>query len=138
MESNRQAHDGEFSSITWRVVSIIFGYLNSISNVSLIFSETIIISQKKLHVPKSVYLDEIYKLYLEYVAKFCILVEKKTTVMIFMVFLWFHHENQLLGNFHYYICIQRVKIRKYGKFYGNEKVHLFETFFFFRKSHFSR
>ena len=47
--------------------------------------------------------------------------------MIFTLFLWFHHENRLVGNFHYYIRNQRVKIRKYGEFDGNRKVHLFGT-----------
>ena len=47
--------------------------------------------------------------------------------MIFMVFLWFHHKNWLLGNFHYYIRNQLVKIRKYGEFKRNRKVHLFGT-----------
>ena len=59
--------------------------------------------------------------------------------MIFMVFLWFHHENRLVGNFHYYIRNQRINIRKYGEFDENQKVHLFKTtilmyfgkFFFF-------
>ena len=49
--------------------------------------------------------------------------------MIFMVFLWFHHENRLVGNFHYYIRNQRIKIRKYREFYGIQKVHLFRTVF---------
>ena len=69
---------------------------------------------------------------------------KTQTTMIFIVFSWFHHENRLIGNFHYYIRNQRVKIRKYGKFYRNWKVHLFVTAplmgfgSFFFKSHFSR
>ena len=32
-----------------------------------------------------------------------------------------------IGNFHYYIRNQRVKIRKYGEFDGNRKFHLFGT-----------
>ena len=36
--------------------------------------------------------------------------------MIFMVFLWFHHENRLVANFHYHIRIHRVKIHKYSEF----------------------
>ena len=47
--------------------------------------------------------------------------------MIFIVFLWFYHENRLVGNFHYYIFNQRLKIRKSGKFVGNRKVNLFGT-----------
>ena len=39
----------------------------------------------------------------------------------------YHHENRLVGNFHYYIRNQGVKIRKYGEFYGNRKVYLFGT-----------
>ena len=45
--------------------------------------------------------------------------------MIFMVFLWFHHKNRIIGNFDYYIRNRHVKIRKYGEFDGNRKVHLF-------------
>ena len=41
--------------------------------------------------------------------------------MIFMVFLWFHHENRLIGNFNYYIRNQHVKIDKYGVFDGKKK-----------------
>ena len=47
--------------------------------------------------------------------------------MIFMVFLWFPHENRLVGNFHYHNRNQLVKIRKYGEFYGNRKLYLFGT-----------
>ena len=47
--------------------------------------------------------------------------------MIFMVFSSFHHENRLVGSLHYHIRNQRVKIRKYGEFNGNRKVHLFGT-----------
>ena len=47
--------------------------------------------------------------------------------MIFMVFSWFHHENRLVGNFHYYIRNQHVNIRKHGEFDWNRKVHLFKT-----------
>ena len=61
------------------------------------------------------------------------------TTMIFIVLLWFHYENRLVGNFHYYICNRHLKIRKYGEFDVNRTVHLFETaslmhfssFFFF-------
>ena len=47
--------------------------------------------------------------------------------MIFMVFLWFHHDNRLVGNFHYYIRNERIKIRKYAELNGNRKVQLFGT-----------
>ena len=47
--------------------------------------------------------------------------------MVFMVFLWFYHENRLVGHFHYYIRNFHVKIRKFGDFDGNREVHLFET-----------
>ena len=84
-------------------------------------------SQKKMNGIKTVYLDEIYKLYLERFAKFCIMVEINVNNHDFYGFLWFHHENRLVSNFHYYVCNQYVKIRKYGKFDGNRKVHLFRT-----------
>ena len=64
--------------------------------------------------------------------------------MIFMVFLWFHYENRLVGKFHYYIRNQCLKIRKYGDFSGNQGIHLLRTAHlmsfgnFFFKSHFSR
>ena len=44
-----------------------------------------------------------------------------------MVFLWLHHENRLVGNLQYYIRNQCIKIRKYGEFDRNRKVHLFGT-----------
>ena len=47
--------------------------------------------------------------------------------MIFMVFLWFHHENRLVSNFYYYIRTQHVNIRRYGKFHGKRKIYLFGT-----------
>ena len=46
---------------------------------------------------------------------------------IYGFFLWFYHENRLVGNFHYYIRYQCVKIRKYGEFYSNLNVYLFGT-----------
>ena len=45
--------------------------------------------------------------------------------MIFIVFLWFQHENRIVRNFHYYIRNQRVKIREYGEFDESRKVYLF-------------
>ena len=87
-----------------------------------------------MHVTKNMYLDEVYKLCSENFAKFCISV-KINAIMIVMVFLWFHHENRLVGNF---------QIRKYGEFHRNRKVCLFGTALlmgfgsFFFKSHFSR
>ena len=46
----------------------------------------------------------------------------------FYGFLWFLVFFLILaGNFHYYICNQRVKIRKYEEFDGNRKVHQFGT-----------
>ena len=50
--------------------------------------------------------------------------------MIFMDFLWFHHENRLVDSLCYYIRNQRVKICKYGEFDENWKIHLFGTLFF--------
>ena len=47
--------------------------------------------------------------------------------MIFMVFLWLHHENQVVDNFHYYIRDQHIKLRKCGEFHGNQKVYLFRA-----------
>ena len=91
-----------------------------------------------------VYFDEIYQLYWEHFAKFCILVEISANNHDFMVVLWFHYENRLVGNFHYYIRNQRVEIRKYGEFEGNWKVYLFGTApimgfgSFLFKYHFSR
>ena len=55
------------------------------------------------------------------------LIIDETKTMIFMVFSWFHHENLLVGNFHYYIPNHRVKIRHNREFGGNRKVHLFVT-----------
>ena len=66
------------------------------------------------------------------------------TTMIFMGFLWFHHENRLVVSFHYYTRNQCVKICKYGEFDGNRKVYLFGTTpligfgSFFFKFHFTR
>ena len=79
-----------------------------------------------MHITKNVYLDEVCKLYLEHFAKFCILNEiNANNYDFYSFFLWFHHDNRLVGNFHYYIRNQRVKIRGYGDFDGNRKVHLF-------------
>ena len=80
-----------------------------------------------MHGIENMYLDKIYKLYLEHFAKFCILIKINASNHDFYSFLWFHHENRLIGNFHYYIRNQRVKIRKCREFYGNQKVHLFGT-----------
>ena len=66
-------------------------------------------------------------LYLEHFAQFCILLEIKANTYDFYGFLWFHHENRLVGNFQYYIRNKRGKIRKYRKFDRNRKVHLFGT-----------
>ena len=74
------------------------------------------------------YFDEFYNFCFENFAKLCVLAEinaKRT--MIFMFFLWFHHESQLIDNFHYHIRNQRVKIHKCGDFEGNRWVQLFET-----------
>ena len=38
-----------------------------------------------------------------------------------------YHENRLVGNLHYYICNQRVEIRKYGELEGNQRINLFRT-----------
>ena len=47
--------------------------------------------------------------------------------MISMVFLWFHYQNQLFGNFHYYICNQRLKIRGYSLFNFYGKFQIFDV-----------
>ena len=73
------------------------------------------------------YLDEVYKLYLEHFAKFCILVEINAKNHDFYGFLRFHHENRLVSNLHYYIRNQHVTIRKCGEFHGNQKVYLFRA-----------
>ena len=92
-----------------------------------------------MHVTKNMYLDKVYKLYVEHFTKFCILVEINANNHDFYGFLWFHHENQLVGNFLHYIRNQRDKMRKYAEIDGNWKVHQFVTtpligfssFFFF-------
>ena len=80
-----------------------------------------------MNVTKNVYLDEVYKLYLEHFAKFCIQVKINAKNHDFYGLLRFHHENRLVGNLHYYIHNQRVKIPKYREFDGNRKVNLFGT-----------
>ena len=80
-----------------------------------------------MHVTKNMHLDEVYKLYWEHLAKFCMLVEINANNHDFYGFFLFHHENRLVDNFHYYIRSQRVEIRKHGEFYGNREVHLFGT-----------
>ena len=84
-----------------------------------------------MHVTKNMYLDEVYKLYLEHFAKFCILAKINATNHdfhgIFMVF------TMKLGNLHYYICNQHVEICKYGEFEENRRIHPFGTAPQFRK-----
>ena len=84
-----------------------------------------------MHLIKNVYFDEVYKLYFEHFAKFCILVEINTNNHVFYGFLWVQHETRLVGDFHYYIRNQPIKIVKYGEFDGNRKVQLFITAPFF-------
>ena len=50
--------------------------------------------------------------------------------MIFMGFLWIHHESGLVEHFHYYIRNQRVKIRECEEFDGNIFCSIFNLNFF--------
>ena len=58
------------------------------------------------------YLDEIYSFCLKYFAKFCILTKISAKNHDFYdFFLWFHHENRLVDNFHYHIRNQRKNLK---------------------------
>ena len=70
------------------------------------------------------YHDEVYKLYSEHFAKFCILDEINAKNHDFHSF---YHGNRLVGIFHYCVCNQRVEICKNGEFEGNRRIHLFGT-----------
>ena len=70
------------------------------------------------------YLDEVYELYSEHFAKFCMLAEINVKNHAFH---GFYHESELIVNFHYYIRNQRIEIRKYGELEENRRIHLFGT-----------
>ena len=53
--------------------------------------------------------------------------DKRKQPWFLWLFLWLHHENRLVENFHYYIRNQCVKIAKCGEFDGNLKIQPFGT-----------